>query len=97
MLKHIGIPTLLEIPSIEETIELCRGLGIFIIEVNMTRPEFLPKSLSSQKMLDLGATHGIEFTLHLPEEMDLGTFHDTIRDAWIDYSMRQYSGLRALV
>jgi sugar phosphate isomerase/epimerase len=84
-LKNIGIPTLLEIPSIEETIDLCQSLGLSIIEANMTRPEFLPKSLSSQRLLDLSSTHGIEFTLHLPEEMDLGTFHDTIRNAWINY------------
>jgi sugar phosphate isomerase/epimerase len=85
MLKHIGIPTLLEIPSLEDTIDLCLDLGLYIIEVNMTRPKFLPKSLHYQKVLDLSATHGIEFTLHLPEEMDLGTFHDPIRDAWIEY------------
>lgn len=85
MLKLIGIPTLLEIPSLEDTIDLCLDLGLSIIEVNMTRPEFLPKSLHYQKVLDLSATHGIEFTLHLPEEMDLGTFHDPIRGAWIEY------------
>ena len=85
MLKYIGIPTLLEIPTLEGTVELCLDLGLSIIEVNMTRPEFLPKSLHKQKLLDFAATHGIEFTLHLPEEMDLGTFHDPIRDAWIEY------------
>ena len=85
MLKHIGIPTLLEISSLEDTIDLCHDLGLSIIEVNMTRPAFLPKSLHKQKMLDLSAAHDIEFTLHLPEEMDLGTFHDPIRDAWIEY------------
>jgi sugar phosphate isomerase/epimerase len=85
MLKHIGIPTLLEISSLEDTIDLCLELGLSIIEVNLTRPELLPKSLPKQKMLDFAATHGVEFTLHLPEEMGLGTFHDPIRDAWIKY------------
>lgn len=85
MLKHIGIPTLLEISSLEDTVDLCHDLGLSIIEVNMTRPEFLPKSLHKQKMLDFSGTYDIEFTLHLPEEMDLGTFHDPIRDAWIEY------------
>jgi len=85
MLKHIGMPTLLEISSLEDTVDLCLDLGLSIIEVNMTTPEFLPKSLHYQKVLDLSAAHGIEFTLHLPEEMDLGTFHDPIRDAWIEY------------
>ena len=58
MLKHFGIPTLLEIPSLEETVDLCLDLGLSIIEVNMTRPEFLPVSLNKQKMLDPGAAHG---------------------------------------
>ena len=85
MIKYIGIPTLLEIPSLEGTVDLCRDLGLSILEVNMTRPEFLPKSLHKQKILDFASTQGMEFTLHLPEEMDLGTFHDPIRDAWLDY------------
>ncbi len=85
MKKYIGIPTLLEIPSLEGTVDLCRDLGLSIIEVNMTRPEFLPKSLHKQNILNFASIHGMEFTLHLPEEMDLGTFHDPIRDAWLEY------------
>ena len=33
MLKHIGIPTLLEIPSLEGTVDFCLDLGLSIIEV----------------------------------------------------------------
>ncbi len=51
----------------------------------MARPEFLPKFLQKQKIIELASIHGIEFTLHLPEEMDLETFHDPIRDARVEY------------
>jgi len=79
----IGMPTLLELPSIENTVSFCKELVLRLIELSMTRPEFLPISLSSSKLRRIMNREGIEFTLHLPEEIDLASFHDEVRDAWI--------------
>lgn len=39
----IGMPTLIELPNINETINLCEELGLSFIELNMNMPDFCPE------------------------------------------------------
>ena len=39
----IGMPTLIEVPDIIRTVELCKELGLSFIELNMNMPEFCGK------------------------------------------------------
>jgi sugar phosphate isomerase/epimerase len=84
MSYRIGIPTLLELNTIESTVELCNELNLKMIEISMTRPEFFPISLSPDKLINYSEKYGIEFSLHLPEEIDLATFHEPIREAYVN-------------
>jgi sugar phosphate isomerase/epimerase len=83
MSYKIGMPTLLELRSLDATVAFCKEMRLSLIELNMTRPEFLPPSLPPDKLREISDRDGIEFTLHLPEEVDLASFHDEVRDAWI--------------
>src|SRR5690554_2430166 len=75
----IGMPTLIEVPDIIQTVELCKELGLSFIELNMNMPEFCPEKLTSELVKKLSKSKNIDFTLHLPEEIDLASFHPVIR------------------
>ena len=44
---QFGMPTLIEIKSIEETAALCHELGLAFIELNMDLPEYQADMLDS--------------------------------------------------
>lgn len=81
----LGMPTLLALDNLEMHIELCKALELDFIELNMNIPMFLPQSLSPWYLKQLSVTHGIEFTLHLPEELDVASFIEPLRDAAATY------------
>ncbi len=76
----LGMPTLIELPSLEANVELCQRLGLSLIELNMNLPAFRPLALPAERLRSLSEQTGVAFTLHLPEEVDLGSFHPSIRE-----------------
>lgn len=76
---RLGMPTLVEFYTLEENIALCKRLGLDFIELNMNLPVFLPESLPSEAIAECRRTYGIDFTVHLPEEIDLTSYHPVIR------------------
>ena len=76
----LGMPALLELPSVEANVELSRKLGLSFVELNMNLPAFRPGALPAERLLALTEETGVGFTLHLPEEVDLASFHPSIRE-----------------
>ena len=79
MKTKLGMPTLIELPDIMKTVDLCKELGLSFIELNMNMPEFCPEKLTPELVKKLSKNKDIGFTLHLPEEIDLASFHPAIR------------------
>ncbi len=52
----IGMPTLIEVPDIIRTVELCKELGLSFIELNMNMPEFCPEKLDYALVKKLSKT-----------------------------------------
>jgi sugar phosphate isomerase/epimerase len=73
-----GMPSLIEIDSLEQNMALCRKLGLSFIEINMNLPLFQISELKALRFLS-----DIEFTLHLPEELNVWDFNDIIREAYL--------------
>ncbi len=73
-----GMPSLIEIDSLEQNVALCRKLGLSFIEINMNLPLFQISELRALRPLS-----DIEFTLHLPEELNVWDFNDIIREAYL--------------
>ncbi|MEF2965811.1 sugar phosphate isomerase/epimerase family protein [Paenibacillus sp. M1] len=80
----LGMPTLIEYRNIQDNIQLCKELELEFVELNMNLPIFLPETLPAQDILKLKKHHGIDFTIHLPEELDLSSFHQPIRKGHIE-------------
>jgi len=80
---RLGMPTLIEMPELEATIDLCKELKLDFVELNMNMPEFCPESLPSSELERVAWDEGIYFTVHMPDDTDLASFHDPIREGHV--------------
>ncbi|WP_165452453.1 sugar phosphate isomerase/epimerase family protein [Paenibacillus thalictri] len=77
---RLGMPTLVELESINDQAELCKELALDFVELNMNVPLYLPDMLSADRLIGLKRQFGIDFTVHLPEELDIASFQTSIRE-----------------
>ena len=80
---RLGIPTLIEMPDFERTVRLALELEVDFIELNMNMPEFCPESLPAKAIRDCRKRTGLDFTIHMPDDTDLASFHDPIREGHV--------------
>ena len=77
------MPALIEYSSLEENVGLCTDLGFDFIELNMNMPYSFPENLPAEKVREAAQTNGIEFTLHAHDEVDLASFHGSVREGHV--------------
>ncbi|MCG7844822.1 MAG: sugar phosphate isomerase/epimerase [Methanomassiliicoccales archaeon] len=81
---HIfGMPALIEHQELRPNLDLCRELGLDFLELNMNMPYSFPENLSSRELKAAGK-EGIRFSLHLHDELDLGSLHHSVRHGHLD-------------
>jgi sugar phosphate isomerase/epimerase len=77
------MPALIEYSSLEVNVALCSRLGFDFIELNMNMPYSFPENLPPEKIREAAAKYGIEFTMHAHDEVDLASFHESVREGHI--------------
>ncbi len=75
-----GMPTLIELNTLEENISLCKELDLKFVEINMNIPDFTNENLLKHKNTILNSD--IFFTLHLNEFIDFTNFDSDVRNAF---------------
>lgn len=73
-----GMPTLIELATVEETAALCGQLGLSFLELNTNFPKHQPHLLDPEKLNALAVQHGIGYTIHLNDEMAVAEFHPAV-------------------
>lgn len=81
MLK-LGMPTMVEMQSIEEGAALCRELGLEFLELNINFPQFTLDMLKAEELKRIAAEYGIYYTLHLDDEMSIADFNPYVADGY---------------
>ena len=79
-----GMPTLLELKTLEENVVLCKELNLDFIEINMNLPQFQIDKLSRERILEIQNENSIFFTFHLPEDLDICHFNKNIKKAYYE-------------
>lgn len=79
----LGMPALVEYASIEELVELCMKLKLNFIELNMNLPYNFIQNLNPVVLKNITKDTNIEFTMHMPDEADLGSFYLSVREGYI--------------
>jgi len=80
---EFGMPTLLELDTLEDNIALCKELGLKFVEINCNVPEFQVENMDPEALLRLTQTTGIHFTFHLDEYLSVTDPNKKISEAYI--------------
>lgn len=80
----LGMPSLIEFNTLEQNVKVCHDLRLDFIELNMNLPICMPESLDYKEIRRIKKEYGIQFTIHLPEELDLSSFHPSIRKGHLE-------------
>ena len=79
-----GIPTLIENKNLEETVSLCKELGLQFIELNMNFPMYqVPQLEDTDNLKELAQKNNIYFTIHLDENLNVCDFNRLVADAYM--------------
>ena len=88
-----GMPTLIELNSIEENATLCKSLNLQFIELNMNLPLFSILSCTDknnpelnsllEKLISIKNKYGIYYTIHLDENFNFADFNSYINDSYL--------------
>lgn len=90
---HFGMPTLIELNSLKENIELCKKLKLNFIELNMNIPLFSVLGIEDENNFELKKIieelnfyqkeFGIYFTIHLDENFNFADSNIYIKNAYL--------------
>ena len=78
----LGMPVLLEHGTLAEGAALCRELGLEFIELNLNLPQYQPGRVDVAEIRRMGEEYGIEYSLHLDENLSLFEFNPMVANAW---------------
>lgn len=79
----LGMPALVEYKTLNQLLELCMNLKLNFIELNMNLPYNFLHNLSPTELKTVTKETNIEFTMHMPDEADLGSFYDSVREGYV--------------
>ena len=77
-----GMPSLIELPALEDNAKLCRELELDFVELNMNFYPYQPHFLERSGLRKLGQRYGIGFTIHLDENMNMADFNPKVAKAY---------------
>lgn len=94
---QFGMPTLIEMESLEDTVKLCRELGLSFIELNMNIPRYQAECLENISWLkSLRGKYGTGYTIHLDENLNVCDFNKAVAGAYTDTVIRTIRVAREL-
>jgi len=79
----LGMPALVEYKTLNELVNLCLKLKLNFIELNMNLPYNFIENLNPAELRKITKDTNIEFTMHMPDEADLGTFYQSVREGYV--------------
>lgn len=94
---QFGMPTLIEIDSLEDTMQLCKELGLSFVELNMNLPQFQAAHLEHITYLnELKEKYQVGYTIHLDENLNVCDFNTAVAKAYTDTVVRTIQVAKAL-
>lgn len=89
---NYGMPTLIELPEMEDCAALCRELGLQFVEFSMSLPQYQPGRLDERKLARVMQDYGIFYTIHLDENMNVADFNPYVVEGYFR-TVRETIGL----
>lgn len=76
-----GMPTLIELDTIDECAVLCKELNLKFIEISMSLPQYTNDSIDVAKFRSIADEYSIFYTIHLDENVNFSDFNSYAADA----------------
>jgi sugar phosphate isomerase/epimerase len=87
MAVQFGMPTLIEIKSLESCAALCRELGLSFVELSMDMPEYQPDRLDLDLLREVADKYGIYYTIHLSGFLNPCDFNSKVASAYTETAL----------
>lgn len=81
-MPDLGMPTLIEIPKLEDCAKLCSQLGLEFLELNMNMPQYQLDKLDNLSLARASEKYNIYFTIHLDENLNISDFNPYVAGAY---------------
>ncbi len=79
---RFGLPTLIELPDLEDCAARCRELGLDFVELNMNLPQYQPGEIDVCRFREIAEKYGIFYTIHLDENLNVSDFNPYIAEGY---------------
>lgn len=83
-----GMPTLIELPDLQQSAALCKRLGLKFIEINMSFPQYQQDALDIEELIRIKNTYGIYYTVHLDESLDPCNVNRDIARVYLESALK---------
>lgn len=94
---QFGMPTLIELTQLEDTMKLCRELRLDFVELNMNLPDYQADGLERTEMLlELKERYQVGYTIHLDENLNVCDFNREVAEAYLHTVKRTIAAAKAL-
>jgi sugar phosphate isomerase/epimerase len=93
---QFGMPTLIELRSLEGCAALCKELGLTFIELNMCLPEYQAERLDVARLSGIAERYGVFYTVHLDDTNTPCDFNDWIAEAYTETVLQVIETAKAL-
>ena len=80
---HFGMPTLIESPSLMQSLNLCAELGLDFVELNMNLPEYQLENIDASSVSGMLAETGKYLSIHLDENLNVCDFNTAVAEAYL--------------
>lgn len=91
-----GMPTLIELKTLEETAALCHRLGLRFVELNMSFPQYQPERIDITALRALKEKYGIFYTVHMDESLDPCSVNPGIAKVYTETALKTVELAKAL-
>lgn len=81
---NFGIPTLIELRTLESCALLCRESGLSFIELNMNLPQYQTDMINVSQFLEIAEKYRIYYTIHLDENLNPCDFNNSVAEAYTE-------------
>ena len=79
-----GMPSLIELNTIAESVALCKELELSFLELNTNFPQHQPHLLNVQELVDLARDADIFYTIHLNDDLHVAEFNPHVARGYCD-------------
>ena len=79
---RLGMPSMIELETVEQSAALCQELGLSFVELNTNFPSQQPHLLNAERLKNIADKYGIFYTIHMNDELNIADFNPHVANGY---------------